>query len=392
MKILYHHRTASKDGQNVHVEELIAALRRGGHEIEIVAPAGASATAFGGSSGWVRRLKIMLPRAIYELLELGYSLIAYHRLARAIKRQRPDVLYERYNLFMLAGAWAARRHGLPFLVEVNAPLSEERSLYGGLALRKLAVWSERTVWRAADAAFPVTDQLANYLRVAGVDDERIEVIANGVDRSKFSRDIERTEIRRGLGLDDRLVLGFTGFLRTWHGLPRVLDAMARMERTDTHLLVVGDGPARAELEAHARTLQLTDRLTILGLVERDRIPSLTAAMDIALQPQVVAYASPLKLFEYLALARPVIAPDQPNIREILTHEVDALLFDPAAANGFIDAIERLCLDDVLRDRLGRAAANLVDDRELTWDGNARRVEQRALSLLARRDGIELPSA
>jgi hypothetical protein len=127
MKILYHHRTASKDGQAVHIEELITALHELGHEVRVVAPRQPSDEGMGAEVGWVQRLRAMLPKAVYELLELAYSLLAYRRLARAAHEFQPDFIYERYNLFLLAGLMLKRRTGLPLLLEVNAPLAQERA-------------------------------------------------------------------------------------------------------------------------------------------------------------------------------------------------------------------------------------------------------------------------
>jgi hypothetical protein len=122
MRILYHHRTASKDGQAVHIEEMIEALREQGHEVRVVAPMGDGEQGrMGGGMGWVHRLKAHLPRAVYELMELAYSVVAYRKLLQAAREFQPDAIYERYNLFLLAGVMARKRLGLPLLLEVNAP-------------------------------------------------------------------------------------------------------------------------------------------------------------------------------------------------------------------------------------------------------------------------------
>lgn len=139
MRILYHHRTASKDGQAVHIEEMIDALRSEGHEVRVVAPgqdaAEGGAGQMGSDMGWVHGLKARLPKAVYELMELAYSLVAYRKLMAAAKEFKPDVIYERYNLFLLAGLMAKKRLGVPLLLEVNSPLVLERSQHsGGLAL------------------------------------------------------------------------------------------------------------------------------------------------------------------------------------------------------------------------------------------------------------------
>ncbi len=374
MKILYHHRVASKDGQDVHIEEMIAAMRRQGHEVVVVAPGAARSAEFGYDGGLAARVKRLLPGALYELLELGYSLHAYRRLARACAVHRPDVLYERGNLFFLPGLWLKRRTGIPYILEVNAPLASERAIHGGLRLRALARWSERLVWRGADLVLPVTEVLADVLRQAGVPDARILVVPNGVNRERFPPQTDSAAIRRELGLDDKLVLGFTGFIRDWHGLPQVVDAMKAMpDRERLHLLVVGDGPARAELERHAERAGMAGQVTCLGLVGRDRVAACIAAFDIALQPKVVDYASPLKLFEYMALGRAIVAPDQPNIREVLADGETALLFRPDDSQHLCAQIARLCGDPALRQRLGDAASRRIDEGGYVWDDNARRV-------------------
>jgi glycosyltransferase involved in cell wall biosynthesis len=384
MRILYHHRTASRDGQDVHIGEMIAALKRRGHEVVVVAPPTVTQARFGEGGGLVAWLRRLLPRAVGEVLELAYSLSAFVQLWRAWKRHRPDVLYERYNLFLLAGVWLRRITGLPMLLEVNAPLAAERKRHGGLALRRLAAWCERLAWGSADAVLPVTRVLADAAAAAGVAERRLHVIGNGVDAARFAADGIRDAARRELGLEGRLVLGFSGFVRPWHGLEAALDAMARIpERPDLHLLVAGDGPARAALEDCARALGLGERLTVLGVVSRQRMPMVLAAVDVALQPSAVPYASPLKLFEYMAAGLAIVAPDQPNIREILSDGRDALLFPPGDAEAFRLAIRSLSADAELRRRLGRAARATIAERAYTWDANAARVEALARSLLSK---------
>jgi len=374
MKILYHHRTASRDGQDVHIEEMVAAMRRQGHEVRVVGPGTAKATRFGHDGGLAARIRRALPAMLYEVLELCYSIPAFVRLKRACDAFGPDVLYERYNLFFLAGWWLKRWSGIPYLVEINSPLAHERSLHGGLALKMLAEWSERVVWRGADMTFPVTDVLAGFVRRAGVAEPRITVVPNGIDRQRFPSDVDSSAIRTELGLTGKTVLGFVGFIRDWHRLPDVVVAMAAMEnRQQLHFLIVGDGPGRAEVMERAKRTGMEDRVTCVGLVGRDRVSAYISAFDIALNPKVEPYASPLKLFEYMGLGRAIVAPDQPNIREILTDDGNALLFRPDDPAHFRSRIMRLCGDEALCRRLGDNASRSIEDKGYTWDDNVRRV-------------------
>jgi glycosyltransferase involved in cell wall biosynthesis len=258
------------------------------------------------------------------------------------------------------------------LLEVNAPLLEERQKYGGLALASLARWSQNYVWRAPDYLLPVTEVLAGYLRRADVPDSKIVVIPNGVNLARFERTMDRAEAKRHLGLDGQLVLGFTGFVREWHGLERVIDLIAQMgEAARVHLLLVGDGPARKGLEDHARALGVELSVTITGVVPRDEVARYIAAFDVALQPAVVPYASPLKLFEYMILGCAILAPSMPNLCEILVDGENALLFEADNPESFSAALSRVCSDAEFRERIGRGAAKTIIDRKLTWENNAR---------------------
>lgn len=370
VRILYHHRLGSKDGQFVHVEEIVAALRRLGHDVFVVGPELMEGTGFGQQAGLIATLKRCLPGMLYEGLELGYGALAAIRLARAARAHRADVLYERSNLYLPAGALVARHLRLPFLLEVNAPLAQERAAFGGLSLPRLALWSEHRVWRAADAVFAVTETLATIIATAGVPRARLHVTPNGVDPDRFARLPTREAAKAALGLAGKRVVGFAGFVRSWHGLDRIVDWLAERAPEDVVLCLVGDGPAREALEDQARAKGVASRLLVTGIVEREDLPTRLRAFDIALQPDVVPYASPLKLPEYMAAGLAIVAPDRPNIRELLTGGVEALL---VASTEVPAAVERLLADADLRARLGAAARAAIATRALTWESNALRI-------------------
>jgi glycosyltransferase involved in cell wall biosynthesis len=373
MRILYSHRIQSRDGQSVHVEELVAALRGLGHEVLVVGPGFYEQAHFGGESNLVAWIRSRLPVVVGEVAELLYTIPAWWRLRAAFRRFRPDLIYERYNLYFLAGTWVARSSGAKLFLEVNSPLVEERTRLGQLRLRWLAGALERYVWRSADKVLVVTGVLQKAVAAAGVPPEQIAVVPNGIDPAQFA-----ALPAREAG-DGPLVLGFVGFVRDWHGLDAVIAAMAAEPHgAILRLVVVGDGPARETLQRQAQSLGLADRVTFTGLQPREAIPALVAGFDIALQPLVVSYASPLKIFEYMAAGRAIVAPDQPNIREILRDGETAVLFDPQASGAMWRAIQRLAGDPALRARLGEAARAEIARRDYTWRGNAVRVVDWAL--------------
>ncbi len=379
MRILYHHRIASKDGQITHIEEMVEALQDLGHEVRIVGPEvhhGDSGS--GGSPGWVGKLKAGLPSALYELAEASYSLVAYRRLMKAVSAFSPDVIYERYALFQPAGVWASRRTGVPLLLEVNAPYAIARRKYGTMALGGFADRVERFTFRGATRVFPVTQVLADILVGMGVQRDRVRVIPNGINPKDFAAVPSTEQAKTGFGLQGRMVIGFIGFVREWDRLDRIVSWLARRPADDpAMLLIVGDGPVRAALEAQALALGIAHKLKFTGVVPRSSVPAAAAAFDVALQTALVPYASPLCLFEYMALGKAILAPDQPNHHEVLVGGVDCELYDPDDDAGIEKRLDILSSDAALRTRLGAAARQALQDRQYLWAGNAQRVTEAA---------------
>jgi glycosyltransferase involved in cell wall biosynthesis len=96
-------------------------------------------------------------------------------------------------------------------------------------------------------------------------------------------------------------------------------------------------------------------------------------MDVTIQPGATPYASPIKLFEYMAMGRAILAVAQPNIEEVLRDGENALLFPASDQPAFSKALARLIEDAGLRTRLGQAALETVRSRQLFWEANAKRV-------------------
>jgi glycosyltransferase involved in cell wall biosynthesis len=367
LRILYSHRVHSRDGQGVHIEELVNAFRRAGAEVMVVGPGAYERTEFGGESAVASAIRRALPAAFGELAEICYNFPATLRLGRAAKAFKPDAIYERYGLYYLAGSLLKRRHRVALYLEINSPLAEERARFGNLKLRRLARSLETAVWRSADRVFVVTEALKTIVAAAGVERDRITVIPNGVDHDAYPFEPDTAP------RDGPVTIGFIGFVREWHGLDAVIDGLARPHDPPVRLIVAGDGPARPALEDQVRQLGVAERVDFLGVQPRERIPSLVRSFDIALQPRAVPYASPLKLFEYMAAGRAIVAPDQANIREILSDGETALLFDPEDPAALLRVILRLADDRRLRERLGQAARLAVEARDYTWRANAARI-------------------
>lgn len=384
---------AGHGGSSVHVQETTTALRLLGHEVRVFSP---RAEAAGGALGRLEVVPVpfngvaetvvssleedrpLEPRLTRELRAILYSEFVQTTLRPALASFRPDAIYERYALFSYGGLSLAAELGVPFLLEVNAPLKLEQARHRGLVLEHTAAELERLVVTGADAVLVVSNALADYVQELGASRQRVTVLPNAVDPDRFHPAVSGRAARKRYGLGDKQVVGFVGSLKPWHDLDTVLAAAELLtgEEDRVQVLVVGDGPRSAELEAQASA-----RLICTSAVERREVPGLIAAMDVVVVPYAGeddAYFSPLKLYEAMAMGKPVVGADVGQVAEVLGGESGGLLYTPGDARDLADAIRRVLRMPDRGASLGKAGARAVAGR--TWQENARRIATLAESL------------
>ena len=388
LRILYHHRIRAEDGQAVHVRELIAALRRRGHEVRECALV--QKTIARNENGAARPSfwqKLRLPRAAVEALEIGYNGKARAMLQNAASGWKPDFVYERHALHCRAGLDTARKLGVPLLLEVNSPMTDEMERLGLLTFARRARATERLVLGAADRVLAVTQALGDRLVELGARPESIVVIGNGAQPERYGVEARAAakEVRKRWALPPAaVVLGFVGFMREWHRLDMAVSALTKPAFAAAHLVLVGEGPSLPDLLALATKLGVRERVHACGRVPAELVPAHVLAFDVALIPAINGYASPLKLFDSMAAGIATIAPDQPNLRETVVDGEHAALFESGSVEDFESRLAALVADSSLRARIGAKAAHRLSELDLTWDGNAARVESIANELSARR--------
>jgi glycosyltransferase involved in cell wall biosynthesis len=174
------------------------------------------------------------------------------------------------------------------------------------------------------------------------------------------------------------VVGYAGHLYPWKGVDVLIEALAHVPGVRAR--VVGGHPAErdsARLDALARARGVSDRVEVTGWRPPAEVPAELARCGILVLPNVRStiserYTSPLKLFEYLAAGRAVVASDLPALREVLADGVNALLVEPGRPEALADAIGRLVADPALMERLARAAFD--EAARFSWEARAERLE------------------
>jgi glycosyltransferase involved in cell wall biosynthesis len=390
MRIVYHHRTQLGDAQGIHIRAMVRAFQELGHEVVMVSPIGSYPTDETVPRARVWRIAThRLPAAVYLVLSLAYNIYGYLRLARMIRRRGPDLIYERYAPNTFCGVLAKRRFGVPLLLELNAPWHDQLPPGEAPRFEHLGRRLERWVCSNSTRTVAVSAALKQRLVEQGVPEPQVTVMPNAIDPGVFHPGVPDKEVRGRYRLNGCIVAGFVGWLRPWHGLEELIDAVhaSDLAAHGLRLLIVGAGPVFQQVQWRVRELGLQDEVILTGPVAHDQVPAHIAAIDIALQPRATAYACPMKLVEYMAMARCIVAPDQPNIRELVSDGWNARLFPPEDYRSLVNRVAELMSSPTVRASLGRNAYRTIFERNLTWRGNAARAV--ALHRAEQRDGVGL---
>ena len=221
-------------------------------------------------------------------------------------------------------------------------------------------------------------------------EHKISVIHNGVDVHRFQPGL--SGVASGPDLSRKgPVIGFVGSFHYWHGISELSGIMEEIlsRFPEASFLLVGDGPMVPDLKKRFNQTDWKGRVSFSGYVDHDDVPHHMAAMDIvlALYPKLdFFYYSPLKLFEYMAAGKPVVATGMGQIREVIEDGRNGFLFEPGLMDECIDKTVRLIKDRKLRERLGRAARDTMI-REYTWLQSAGKIDSLMESVMKKPDGM-----
>jgi glycosyltransferase involved in cell wall biosynthesis len=389
-------------GASTHVRSLVREFRRLGHEVFVLTPNPGDEP-----HGEVdfRLAEVPFADALLEVFEalkeerlckgtrlakdlrnILYALNLQLRGRLLLGEFRPDVIYERSCLLSTAGVELARYFGVPFILEVNAPLVLEQQKMRGLSLPIVARAVERLTLTSADHVVVVSDSLRQHVTTQGVRADRVSVIPNAADPDVFHPRSGPSRLRQRLGWHNQFVIGFTGSMKPWHGIPALLDALQRLGAAEGpfRLLLVGSGPELPALRQQVNRRGLDRCVHMTGAVSHARVPDMLHAMDCAVAPCAAdadEYFSPVKLFEYMAMALPVVAAKVGQAVDVIEHGRTGLLYSPGDSSELAGLIADLSADESLRREIGAAARERVL-AHYTWQHNGAQVLAIAEALLA----------
>jgi|Deesub1362B_J571_1020462.scaffolds.fasta_scaffold05447_2 glycosyltransferase involved in cell wall biosynthesis len=297
-------------------------------------------------------------RPFYTLSNFIFGLTA----AMQASRSKADLYYTREYMV----AWQLIRRGYPTILEVH-------QWVGALSRRIISAFNHASALRLI---VTISHGLKYDLLKAGVPKQKIIVLPDAVDMRSYEKPLTKAEARRLLGLpQDVPLIVYTGSLFHSRGV-YVLAESSRYLSNALVILVGGSPQEQLQMRSFIQEQQL-EQVLLWGHVPPSEVPVFQQAADVLAHPQLgvdaqhFKHSSPLKLFEYMAARRPIVASDLPALREVLEHERNALLVPPGDPVALAQAIQRLLDDPQLSQRLADAAFEQV--HEWTWEQRAQKI-------------------
>lgn len=307
----------------------------------------------------------LLERVAFYVQIITYVIVMFMRLLF----ERADVYYTRDEYLLLALSLFIPRHKLAYEAHLFATTRQ------GARLQR---WTCQRAGHVIGITPPMADDL---IRERGAEPDSVHVAHDGVRAQRFEHLPDRDTARDQIGWpQDALIVGFVGRLHMLNvdkGVGALVSALIDIPQASLAIVGGPDDMAQALRDRWLAAGRSADSFLYAGHVAPADVPRYLAAFDICAMPhpftrQFAYYTSPLKLFEYMAAGRAIVASDLPAWADVITDGQIALLVPPDDVPALADAIRRLCENAVLRDQLGKNAREHAL-RNYTWSARAKAI-------------------
>lgn len=275
----------------------------------------------------------------------------------------------------LAGVAAARQLGIPSIYEVRGLWEITRGSrnpdWMDGPMYKYMARLETDAAKNADRVITITNALRDELIRRGVNSDKISVIPNGVETSRFRPRARNHELAECLGVHDKTVVGYVGTILDYEGIELLIDVAGKLkeERDDVAFLLVGDGAELPQFRERVERENLADIVMFTGRVPHHEVEDYYSIIDICPFPRlplpVTEIVSPLKPFEAMAMGKAVIVSSVAALAEIVTDGTTGLIFKKGSSDSLAEKLRLLLDDSELRRHLASSGKEWVQ-RERDW--------------------------
>ena len=322
---------------------------------------------------------IFVPTVMPIFKSAFYQLFLFFYLIFHCPKRSPNVIYSRCSSLTFSPVLISKIFRIPYVIEVNGLLIDEEKMIGRpKVLTRLTGLNEKLNYKQADKIVAVTQGIKDGIKeLHSIPDEKIVVIENGANTDLF-KPMHQEKAKKELKLEEtKNYICFVGNLAPWQGVEFLIQSapLILKESPHTKFLIIGDGPMKEELIDLAEQMAVSDKFIFTGVVPYEEVPKYINASDICVvykKPLKSGY-SPLKLYEYMACEKPVIASRVEGF-EILEENHAGILVEPENPKELAKAIIKLLKDERLRRELGENGRKYVTKNH-SWEAVARRVAE-----------------
>jgi len=293
------------------------------------------------------------------------------------KRTNYDVIISMYHPSHLATPAAyiiSRLLKIPFIVKVHDLLPDVTDPNVWKRIYKKVIFKINSVFfkKANLLLVPSTEWIDLAMKVYGVSKNKLVLFPNGVDTTKFNPNIECSSLGKALGLEKRKTLVFVGKILRERGLECLIKALPNIvkKEPDLRLLIIGGGPGKTELFNLSKRFGVDEFLIFVNEVDHDSIPKYISLADIAIGPlamlPITVGTFPIKVLEYMACGKPVVACFGGFSRDLVSKDHDCLLVHPEDVDELSSAILKLLREEDFAETLGVNARKHIE-RFYDWD-------------------------
>lgn len=344
MKILFIYGLVGRGGDVIQILALVEVFQNLGHAVKLIGSSPLQPYEFKCFRSRLRDLVRRLPWWVKDCIELALNSRTLVRAALMLRRERFDLVFHRAGIYDFVGPWLGSRY--PLIVWLDAPFPVERAFRGVGYFRGLHERAMRALGRKARLIATVSQASKEYYVELGLPLEKILVVPNGILRRSYRQGLKLAERHPPFSQGPPWVIGFVGSLSRWHRVDLLLKAFQFLEERNPgmfKLCIVGMGEEYKNLRSLEQRFALEEKVEWRGPLPHEGAFAATAEFDIAVLPNTLPTGAPMKLFEYAALARPVVAPDLPNLRDLFSEE-EMCFVEPGDPKSLAEAIQRLAED------------------------------------------------
>ena len=381
MRVLYFAYIKYADGPNSHAQGFIGEIQKLVEGFSVIGLTSKVKPYYYKGAKYKKILKTFQPKIWYDFKKILLNINDFISEYSQIKNFKPDIIIFRYELYRLTPLIFSYLFKIPLVLESNGSAAYECDKFGTKGNKRVACFVEGRILKHAKVVYTVSNVLKKYYLQSynNMDGKKIVTIPNGADLKRM-KPLDKIESKKKIGLDQAFIVGFIGSFAPWHDINTLINSAIRIKKAEVKIVYLLIGAGRLKLNYQKRVIDegLEEIVIFHDPVDYIDIPLFLSAIDMASVLSLPTYGndfhgSPIKLFEYMAMEKAVIATKLGQFTEIIEDGRNGYLVDLEDDCRVTEIILECQRHQERLNQIGVNARNTIVEKKLTWQNNAEKV-------------------